>query len=74
MEIEEEGKDMGAGGVDSSDREWWPDFEDKVESAEGELDVDGDDEIEENGKAGLEDWCMREESFTPVHMGMEQLA
>lgn len=70
-----ETEEQPAGEVDSSDREWWPEFEDMAESGGSDFDhqVDRDEEDFEE-VTGLEEWCMSEEAFTPVRLSMPQLA
>ena len=59
--------------ADSSGEEWLPDFCDTLESSDSDFDVDNLDETETLAP-GLESWCMTPDSFTPVHMGSDQLA
>ena len=66
-------EDMGMASADSSGDDWLPDFVDTIESSESDFDVDNLDENEPPAP-GLEWWCMRPESFTPVHMDTAQLA
>ena len=58
---------------DSSDKEWLPEFEDTIESSESDFQVNGPDEAEPL-EPGLEDWCMREESWAPVRLEPPELA
>ena len=64
---------LGMMSADSSGDEWLPEFCDTLESSDSDFNVDNVDESDALA-AGLERWCMRPESFTPVHMDSAQLA
>jgi len=53
--------------ADSSDCDWLLDYEDEIESAESDFDVDILDEAAEFDK-GILEGCMRLEAFTPMPM------
>jgi len=65
--------EVGIMSGDSSGEEWLPEWHDTIESSDSDFDVDNLDESDPLG-TGLEGWCMRPESFTPVPMDSEQLA
>ena len=67
------GMGFGITEADSSGDEWLPKFCDTIESSESDFDVDNVDESEALAP-GLERWCMRPKSFTPVPMDTTQLA
>lgn len=72
-EDEDDALEQNSDEVDSSDRDWMPEFKDTQESSDE--DFDWDDTIEgDDGGGGFANWCMRPEAFTPTYLDMEQLA
>ena len=59
--------------ADSSGSEWLPEYCDTIESSDSDFEVDNLNGGE-HSSPGLEQWCMSPESFTPVHMEVDQLA
>ena len=59
--------------ADSSGSEWLLEYCDTIESSDSDFEVDNLDGGE-HPSPGLEQWCMSPESFTPVHMEVDQLA
>ena len=73
----EDAEEEPAVDVDSSDREWFPEFDDTIESdgADFDLNLDADDEDldDERAATGMESWCMQEEAFIPTRLTMAEL-